>query len=86
MKELLTDREVEETYNLNRRSLQRWRVDGTGIRFIKANGKILYAVEDIVSFLGERKHMSTSEYPTRKKRQSKWGLNARLEWTEKKAN
>ena len=41
MKELLTEREVEETYNLNRRSLQRWHRHRSAIEYLEMDRKLL---------------------------------------------
>jgi predicted DNA-binding transcriptional regulator AlpA len=62
MKQLLNEKEVEQVFGLNRRTLQRWRVTGEGPCFIRANRSIRYAVKDIEDFLSVRKHSSTSEY------------------------
>ena len=70
MKRFLDEREVEAEFGLRVRTLQRWRSSGGGPRFCKANRSVLYAVEDIESFLTERKHSPTSEYPTRRRGRS----------------
>jgi hypothetical protein len=69
-KKMLSEKEVSAIYGFPVRTLQRWRTTGEGPRFCKANRSVLYAVEDIEIFLSERKHSSTSEYPTQRRSQS----------------
>jgi hypothetical protein len=40
---------------MSHRSLERWRSQGRGPRFLKINGRCLYRLEDIESF--EREHL-----------------------------
>jgi len=61
-KRYLTEKEVEEIFNLNRRTLQRWRTTGEGPCYCRANRSIKYSIQDVEDFLSERKYSSTAEY------------------------
>jgi predicted DNA-binding transcriptional regulator AlpA len=65
-KRYLTEREVEENFNLNRRTLQRWRMTGEGPAFSRIGKKMIrYLVDDVESFFSSQKRHSTCEYPIR---------------------
>ena len=46
----LTEAELSKRWRVSRRSLQRWRAEGSGPAFLRLNGRIVYAMDDIVSF------------------------------------
>ncbi len=61
----LTQREAAKILRLSERSLERFRLSGTGPRFIKAGGRrVLYRMCDIEAWLAERTFSSTSEAHT----------------------
>ncbi len=62
---LLTTDEAAQFLRLSPRTLERYRVEGTGPKYRKAGpgirARVLYAFEDLLSFT-DRKYQSTSEY------------------------
>jgi hypothetical protein len=46
----LTEAELARRWRVSRRSLQRWRAEGSGPAFLRLNGRILYALDDIIGF------------------------------------
>jgi hypothetical protein len=65
----LTTVEAAEFVRLSPRTLERFRVEGTGPRFIKAGrgkrARVLYRMRDLREWLERESYVSTSEYPTR---------------------
>lgn len=61
---LLTTAEVSERYGgrLSVRTLNNWRSQGKGPRFMRLEGKILYAVEELERWEQESTYSSTSNY------------------------
>ena len=58
----LLQAEAAKILRLSERSLERFRLTGTGPRFIKAGGRrVLYRMCDIEAWLAERTFSSTSE-------------------------
>lgn len=47
---------------ISAKTLQRYRAHGTGPRFIKTQGRVLYDTDDLDAWLESLKHLSTSEY------------------------
>jgi hypothetical protein len=47
MATLLTQREAADVLRLSQRTLERWRVQGTGPRFVRLNHSIRYRPEDL---------------------------------------
>jgi transcriptional regulator GlxA family with amidase domain len=46
----LTEAELARHWRVSARTLQRWRVAGTGPGWLRLNGRILYARRDILEF------------------------------------
>ena len=46
----LTEAQLAQRWNLSRRTLQRWRRLGAGPAFIRLGRRIIYALDDIMSF------------------------------------
>lgn len=58
---LLSERDVETTYGIERRTLQAWRLRGQGPVFLKVGRMVRYRVEDIEAFLDAARRTSTSD-------------------------
>ena len=58
---LLTQREAALALRLSERTLERWRVQGTGPRFVRLNHSIRYRPADVELWLASRIVGSTSE-------------------------
>lgn len=61
-KKYLTEKQLAETTQRSIKSLQRDRISGGGIPFIRFGGKILYDPEDVDTHMKSNKFTSTSEY------------------------
>ena len=61
MTALLTQREAALALRLSERTLERWRVAGTGPRFVRLNHSIRYRQSDIDAHVAARVVGSTSE-------------------------
>ena len=46
----LTELELARRWKVSRRSLQRWRAEGSGPAFLRLNGRVIYALEDVIAF------------------------------------
>ena len=57
----LNQREAAALLRVSERSLERWRVEGTGPRFCCAGRRRLYRRSDIEAWAAERTYSSTSE-------------------------
>ena len=55
---------LAERLHVSPRTLERWRVEGTGPPYMKAGGRVLYHEEDVISWLRASQRRSTSEQPT----------------------
>ena len=53
--ELLRERELAARWKLSTRTLQRWRIDGSGPAYILIGGAIRYRMEDILDFEDRRR-------------------------------
>jgi predicted DNA-binding transcriptional regulator AlpA len=60
---LLTQREVATLLKLSERTLERWRVAGTGPKFGRYGRSIRYRLTEIEAFIASRIVRSTSELP-----------------------
>ena len=49
--ELLSEKEVEETYKINTRTLQRERSIGTGIPYVKLGKRVRYKKGDVEKYI-----------------------------------
>ena len=61
MTALLTQREAALCLRLSERTLERWRVQGTGPRFVRLNHRIRYRQQDLDAHVAARVVGSTSE-------------------------
>jgi predicted DNA-binding transcriptional regulator AlpA len=61
---LLTQREAALALRLSERTLERWRVQGTGPRFVRLNHSIRYRQQDLDAHIAARVVVSTSEKGT----------------------
>jgi hypothetical protein len=58
---LLTQREAAVVLRLSERTLERWRVQGIGPRFVRLNNSIRYRQQDLDAHVASRVVGSTSE-------------------------
>jgi predicted DNA-binding transcriptional regulator AlpA len=59
---LITQREVARRLTLSVRSLERWRVSGTGPRYVRlSRGRTAYRIEDVDAWVASKVVRSTSE-------------------------
>jgi len=58
---LLTQAEAAQELRLSERTLERLRLTGDGPKFIKANRRVLYRLEDLELWIASRARTSTSE-------------------------
>jgi Helix-turn-helix domain len=58
---LLTQREAASVLRLSERTLERWRVQGIGPRFLRLNHSIRYRQQDLDAHVASRVVGSTSE-------------------------
>jgi excisionase family DNA binding protein len=61
---LLTQREAATLLHLSERTLERFRVSGTGPKFVRLGRSIRYRLADVEAFIALRIVGSTSERPT----------------------
>lgn len=59
--EKLTTAEAAEYLRLADRTLERWRIEGRGPRFIKVGAKVLYAKRELDRFLEAGERTSTAD-------------------------
>ena len=57
----LAQAEAPEFLRVSGRTLERWRLEGSGPPYIKAGRRLLYSVSDVESWLQARRRSSTSE-------------------------
>jgi predicted DNA-binding transcriptional regulator AlpA len=60
---LLSQREAATLLHLSERTLERFRVSGTGPKFVRLGRSIRYRLADIEAFIASRIVGSTSERP-----------------------
>lgn len=64
----LTSNEAADLLRLSRRTLERWRLEGSGPRYIKLGAgkrsRVVYRESEIVSWVNQSSFGSTSEYPS----------------------
>ena len=58
----LNEKQLEKLTGRSIKSLQRDRLKGEGIPYIKFGAKVLYDMQDIEAWMNSRKYQSTSEY------------------------
>ena len=63
-KQYLTPQEVSDRYNgnISVRTLANWRTSGSGPKFVKLGGNIVYPLEKLVEWEETQTVQSTSEY------------------------
>ena len=62
----VTEKHIEQETGRSCKSWQRDRIKGTGPKFIRCGGKILYDMRDVEAWLNARKFESTSGYNAKK--------------------
>lgn len=60
MVQLLTEHEVSRMLNISVKTLQKHRVYGKGIKFLKFGRSVRYRLEDIENFINENLFQSTT--------------------------
>ena len=60
-KQLLTQKRLSDLIDVSERTLERWRVEGSGPVFCRAGRKILYQLDDVEIWLAASRRKSTSE-------------------------
>lgn len=61
MNPLLSQRDAARLLSVSTRTLERWRVEGVSLRFVKLGNSVRYRLEDIERFVASRIRGSTSE-------------------------
>jgi excisionase family DNA binding protein len=61
---LVTTEEAAEYLGVSRWTLARWRVEGSGPRYVKVGGPVRYDVADLAAWVDERRRQSTREQGT----------------------
>lgn len=57
----LTQPEAASFLRVSERSLERWRIEGTGPEFVRAGRRILYSMQSLRAWAADRTFRSTSE-------------------------
>ena len=60
-KQLLTQQRLSDLIDVSERTLERWRVEGSGPVFCRAGRKILYRPDDVDAWLIASRRKSTSD-------------------------
>lgn len=58
---VLNENELAQRWGVSPKTLQRWRGEGTGPRYLKLSRRVSYPIETIVEFEQRVLHRSTSE-------------------------
>ena len=58
---LCNQKTVAERLDISERTLERWRVEGTGPTYLKAGRRVLYRQSDVDTWLNASKRVSTSQ-------------------------
>lgn len=61
-KRYLSEKQTADYIGLSVKTLQRMRLSGKGMPFIKAGARVLYDICDLNAYMNERKVQSTSAY------------------------
>lgn len=56
----LNQNELANRWSISHRSLERWRWEGKGPRFLKIGGRVVYRLEDVEAWEAERLRASTA--------------------------
>lgn len=64
MKKFLTPHQLSERWEkrINVRTLANWRTQGTGPRYVKIGGAIVYKIDDVEAYEAKNTVSSTSQY------------------------
>jgi excisionase family DNA binding protein len=68
MSRLVTERDAAELLGVSVRTLQKWRLQGNGPRFVKLGHAVRYDVKDLEAYIERARRRSTSDsapIPTR---------------------
>ena len=68
MSPLITERDASEPLGVSVRTLQKWRLQGNGPRFVKLGHAVRYDVKDLEAYIERARRRSTSDsaqMPTR---------------------
>jgi hypothetical protein len=57
----LDQNQLSERWNMSPRTLERWRYQGEGPKFLKIGGRVLYRLEDIERHEAERLRANTAK-------------------------
>ena len=63
MTRLVKERDAAERLGISVRTLQKWRLQGDGPRFVKLGHSVRYDGEDLEAYIGSSRRRSTSESP-----------------------
>jgi len=55
--------ELADRWNINERTLERWRWTGEGPTYLKIGGRVVYRLEDVEAFEADNLCKSTTETP-----------------------
>ena len=55
----LEQKELAERWRMSPRTLEQWRWQGRGPRFLKLGGRVIYRLADIEAFEAARVHLNT---------------------------
>jgi hypothetical protein len=58
---VLSERELARRWGVSTKTLQRWRTEGRGPRYLKLSKRVSYPLEFVISFERSVVHESTSE-------------------------
>jgi excisionase family DNA binding protein len=59
--DLLTQNRLAELIDVSERTLERWRLDGSGPAYMKAGRRVLYRPSDVDAWLTASRRTSTSD-------------------------
>jgi predicted site-specific integrase-resolvase len=59
----LSQKELAQRWSMSHRSLERWRWEGKGPRFLKIGGRAIYRLEDVEAYEAEQLRTSTADSP-----------------------
>lgn len=62
---VLNENELAQRWGLSPKTLQRWRSEGRGPRYLKLSKRVSYPLESVIEFERGALHDSTSERATR---------------------
>jgi hypothetical protein len=57
---LATPRQLAQRWHISEKTLERWRMQGTGPAFMKLGGRVLYRIDQIEAHERNRMRMATS--------------------------